>query len=226
MSNKKFGGSVNGKGYYIALILCAVAIGISGYLYYSNANDNDPQLKDPGLTVGATDPGQGNDLQVVATQPGTDPTVGSSSTQSTAGVNRKSLQTVSPVEGEIVAVYAMDSLSYNATTRDWRVHNGVDIAAEEGTKVCAAAAGTVYTVYEDDTMGMTVVIRHDEGYVTKYSSLAEKVSVKSGDVVSMGQQIGTVGNTALLENAIGDHVHFSVSCNDTLVDPVEFLSQE
>jgi murein DD-endopeptidase MepM/ murein hydrolase activator NlpD len=101
----------------------------------------------------------------------------------------------------------------------------VDIAAEEGAKVCAAAAGTVYTVYEDETMGKTVVIRHDGGYVTQYSSLAEEVSVNPGDTVTVGQQIGSVGNSALLESAIGAHVHFSVSCNDTPVDPVEFLQQ-
>jgi murein DD-endopeptidase MepM/ murein hydrolase activator NlpD len=136
------------------------------------------------------------------------------------------MRTASPVEGETVAVYAMDSLSYNATTRDWRVHNGVDIAAEEGTKVCAAAEGTVYTVYEDETMGMTVVIRHADGYVTKYASLAQEVSVKPGDTVELGQQLGCVGNTALLESAIGCHVHFSVTQNDEPVDPAQFLALE
>jgi murein DD-endopeptidase MepM/ murein hydrolase activator NlpD len=139
-------------------------------------------------------------------------------------VTRKPLQTAAPVEGEIVMVYAMDSLGYNPTTRDWRTHNGVDIAAEEGSKVFAAADGTVYTVYEDDTMGMTVVIRHRDGYITKYASLASEVTVKAGDTVTLGQQIGYVGNTALLESAIGDHLHFSVTCNDEPVDPAEFLN--
>jgi murein DD-endopeptidase MepM/ murein hydrolase activator NlpD len=72
-------------------------------------------------------------------------------------------------------------------------------------------------------MGTTVVIRHDGGYVTMYSSLAETVTVKAGDRVVMGQTIGQVGNTALLENAIGDHVHFSVTWNDKSMDPAEFL---
>ena len=125
-----------------------------------------------------------------------------------------------------MAVYAMDNLSYNATTRDWRVHNGMDIAAEEGTEVCAAADGTVYTIYEDETMGMTVVIRHEDGYITKYASLAEEVLVKSGDTVKLGQPIGYVGASALLESAIGDHVHFAVSCSGGSVDPLEFLEQD
>ena len=221
MSNKKF---TNGKGYYIALALCAVAIGVSGYLYYSHANEDETQLKNPDVTVDQTVLSGENDLPVVATQPQENASQPTEGTVPQATVTRKPLQTAAPVEGEIVVVYAMDSLGYNPTTRDWRVHNGVDIAAEEGAKVCAAADGTVYTVYEDDTMGMTVVIRHQDGYITKYASLASEVTVKAGDTVTMGQQIGYVGNTALLENAIGDHIHFSVTRNDEPVDPAEFLN--
>jgi murein DD-endopeptidase MepM/ murein hydrolase activator NlpD len=120
----------------------------------------------------------------------------------------------------------MDSLTYNATTRDWRTHNGVDIAAEEGAEVRSAADGTVYTVYEDDTMGMTVVIRHEDGYVTTYSSLGETVTVAPGDSVKAGQKIGCADTSALLESAIGCHVHFGVTRDNVPVDPAEFLSQE
>ena len=222
MSNKKFGSSMSGKGYYIALILCAVAIGISGYLYYSNTGSQD----DPNVGLAVTDPVGDDDLQVVATQPNDTGNKESDSTKPSLQVTPKPMQTVSPVEGEVIAVYAMDSLGYNATTRDWRTHNGIDIAAEAGTKVCAAAAGTVYTVYEDDTMGTTVVIRHEDGYITKYASLDKEVAVQPGETVGAGQPIGMVGNTALLESAIGDHLHFSVTCNDKAVDPAKFLGKE
>ena len=120
----------------------------------------------------------------------------------------------------------MDCLSYNQTTRDWRTHNGVDIAAEAGTQVCAAAAGTVYTVYEDEMMGTVVVIRHEGGYATEYASLDKQVQVAAGDSVKLGDAIGCVGQSALLESAIGDHVHFSVTCNGESVNPAEFLSQQ
>ena len=143
----------------------------------------------------------------------------------TQGQGSKPSKTVSPLQGQTVVSYAMDCLAYNPTTRDWRVHNGVDIAAEAGTKVCAAAAGEVYTVYKDDTMGYTVVISHSGGYKTCYASLSEDVAVKVGDKVTAGQTIGTVGNSALLETAIGDHVHFSVTCEGEPVDPAEFLGQ-
>ena len=117
----------------------------------------------------------------------------------------------------------MDCLVYNDTTRDWRVHNGIDIAAEEGTPVLAAAAGSVYTVYEDETMGMTVVIRHQDGYTTKYASLDQEVKVQPGDEVELGQEIGCVGKSAMLESSLGHHVHFSVSLDGASIDPQEFL---
>ena len=118
----------------------------------------------------------------------------------------------------------MEALSYNQTTRDWRVHNGVDLAAEEGAEVCAAADGEVYTIYEDDTLGSTVVIRHDDGYTTKYCSLSDDIAVKAGDKVTMGQVIGYAGSTAIVESTMGSHVHFSVTHYDEPMDPAEFLA--
>ena len=212
MQKKKFNTNVNGRGYYIALVLCAVAIGITGFIYYRNADKPQDTLQTP-INAIATTPN--SDVQAVATQPGGEMTP----TQPA----KKPSKIQAPVAGKTVAEYSMDALCYNQTTRDWRVHDGVDFAAEAGTTVSAAADGTVYTVYEDETMGMTVVVKHDGGYTTKYASLAAKVSVKAGDNVTAGQKIGTVGCTALLENAIGDHLHFSVSCNGAVVNPTDFL---
>ena len=229
MSNNKKGG-IYGKGYYIALILCATAIGISGYMYYRNANNTQTQLQEVvSEDIAVAEPQE--DLAVVVIQPqqergqedvpaiATEPAM--QQTQS-----KTALKTGAPVAGQTVSVYAMDCLSYNETTRDWRVHNGVDIAAEEGAEVCAAADGVVYTTYKDDHLGMTVVIRHDGGYTTQYSSLAEDLQVSAGDSVKLGQVIGCVGSTALIESAIGPHVHFSVTYRDASVDPAEFLSLE
>ena len=105
-------------------------------------------------------------------------------------------------------------------------HDGIDIAAVAGTAVCAAADGTVYNVYVDETMGTTVVIRHKDGYVTVYSSLGENITVATGDTVTMGQTIGQIANSALLETAVGDHLHFSVTCNGENVDPEAFFARE
>ena len=145
MSDKHTGRGVFGKGYYIALILCAAAIGISGYLYYRNSNETETALQEPDTTVAAPGTTQQEDVAAVATQPqGT--TSATDGSESTTPTTKTSIKTGAPVTGDTVAGYAMDCLSYNETTRDWRVHNGVDISAESGTQVCAAAGGEVYTV--------------------------------------------------------------------------------
>ena len=214
-----------GQGYYIALILCAAAIGITGYVYYRNANQAEPvSLEETVGEVPALIEDE-VDVPVIATQPApkaTKPAATEATT--TAPTEKKPMKTMSPVSGDSIFGYSMEALSYNQTTRDWRVHNGVDLAAEAGAEVKAAADGQVYTVFEDDAMGTTVVIRHADGYTTKYASLAENVSVKPGDTVTMGQVIGYASDTALVESTLGAHVHFGVTCNDIPVDPAEFLT--
>ena len=211
-SNKKrFGNKFAGKGYYIALVLCAVAIGISDYLYYHNTSN--PSLEDPNATIDAMNPDTTN-----ATVP-----TNSTSPKPTQPT-KKPMKTSKPVSGEVIMDYAMDCLCYNPTTRDWRTHNGMDFAAEAGTEVLAAADGTVYTIYNDESMGTTVVIRHEDGYVTTYSSLTADISVQVGQEVELGTPIGYVGTTALVETVLGDHVHFSVSQNGNPIDPEEFFN--
>ena len=215
MSNKK--NRFSAKGYYIALVLCAAAIGVSGYLYYRNASQQTMS------TAAVTRQTEGAKVPDATTAPGHGELPTTAPTEAVT-VPRKPTQTAAPLEGQTVAEYAMECLSYNETTRDWRVHAGVDLAAEPGTPVTAAADGEVYTVYEDEQMGMTVVIRHDGGYTTHYASLADGVPVNAGDKVKLGQTIGFVGNTALMESALGEHVCFRVTCDGETVDPADFLN--
>jgi murein DD-endopeptidase MepM/ murein hydrolase activator NlpD len=217
----------NGKGYYIALILCVTAIGITGYVM-NRAKPNEKQPADnlvPEATVSG-ELGQA-EIPVLSTQPQNDlpKQPDAPETQPAApGQGLRKLKPVSPVSGKTVGNYAVETLSYNETTRDWRVHNGVDIAAETGAEVVASEAGEVLRVFEDETYGWTVEIRHTGGYTTCYASLGEDVAVKVGDRVTAGQTIGTVGETALVETAMGPHVHFSVSYQGQSMDPEEFLS--
>jgi len=223
MSNNKRNDIFAGKGYYISLLLCAAAIGLAGFLYYSNRDAEQVSMEQPQAEATVFAEPQAQDVPVLATEPA--PSYPAPSSESaTAPTEKRSLKTTAPVSGEAVYGYSMETLSYNQTTRDWRVHNGVDIAAEAGTEVVAAADGEVYTTYEDELLGYTVVIRHEGGYTTKYACLAEELSVNPGDTVSMGDVIGTVGETALVESVLGPHVHFSVTYQNEPMDPGEFLS--
>ena len=224
MSNNNKNGSFAGKGYYIALILCAAAIGITSYVYYrSQPQPEQASVQQPEQAIPAGTLEVQEDVAAMAPSvPETRP----APTEQTATepARKKGLKTRMPVSGSELSGYSMEALSYNQTTRDWRVHNGMDIAAEEGTPVCAAAEGTVYSVGEEDTMGYTVVIRHEGGYTTTYSSLREDIPVTPGDTVAVGQTIGYVGTSALVETALGSHVHFGVSHQNKAMDPAEFLA--
>ena len=233
MSDNKGNGSFfAGKGYYIALILCAAAIGITSYVYSANTEKGEPaSVEETYQDVLAGPPAMTEDVAVIATEPRTQPGQAAvpavpSAPAATTPVpgQKKPLKTMSPVEGEPVFGYSMEALSYNQTTRDWRVHNGVDLAAETGAQVVAAADGEVYSVFEDETLGYTVVIRHDSGYTTSYSCLTEEICVEPGDRVTMGTAIGCAGESAIVETAMGSHIHFSVSHYDEPMDPMEFLS--
>ena len=223
MSDNKRNGGISAKGYYIALILCAAAIGITGYVYHRNTMQTEQViLQEEEFVPVGTDYVTG-DIPVLAPQPEEENVQVSAQPPIPQPAHSEGLQTQMPVSGELIGSYSMEALSYNQTTRDWRVHNGMDIAAETGTAVCAAADGTVTAVYEDDLLGHTVVIRHEGGYTTTYSSLGKDLAVAAGDAVTMGQTIGYADCTALVESVIGSHVHFSVTSQGNPMDPEAFL---
>ena len=221
MRNEKSGGR-SGKGYYIALVLCAAAIGITSYVTRPSKDkqpDTPPLLQAESAETASSQQTQA--LEALATEAPEESPVPSSAPQQT---QPGKLRTAPPLSGSVTTLYAMDSLSYNETTRDWRVHNGVDYPGELGDPVSAAADGTVISVREDDSLGTTVVLRHTGGYETTYQNLEESVPVQLGDKVVLGQTIGSVGTTALTESAIGPHVHFSVAYQDMPMDPADFLN--
>ena len=214
----------NSKSYVLGLVLCAAAVWITGYVFYRSTN----QVQEASLQETYEDVLVGTigteDVPVIATQPQSTESAPAATETGPAPTEKRILKTMSPVEGAPIFGYSMEALSYNQTTRDWRVHNGIDLAAEDGAPVLAAADGEIYTVYEDDTMGHTVVIRHNDGYTTCYSSLSEEVSVKPGDQVTMGDTIGYAADSAIVESTLGSHVHFSVTHYDEPLDPEEFLN--
>ena len=212
-----------GKGYALAMVLCAAAIWITGFVFFRSTN----QLQEVSMEETYEDILVGTigteDIPVLATQP--QASTGPSATEPAPAVTeKKTLKTMSPLEGNAITGYSMEALSYNQTTRDWRVHNGIDLAADDGTPVLAAADGEIYTVYEDNALGHTVVIRHNDGYTTCYSSLSDQLPVKPGDKVTMGTTIGYTADSAIVESSLGSHVHFSVTHYDEPMDPEEFLS--
>ena len=201
------------KGYYILLAALVLVAGVSGTLFLSDASKEQKEV-----TASLSVPVEQPDNELPAKQPeGQTPNTES---VTTAGVLE---QPVMPVSGGVLQTYAMDKLSFNTTTRDWRVHGGVDLAAELGEDVKAAKSGTVMAAYEDDYYGMTVVLQHADGFTTSYCGLAAEPQAEAGQTVKAGQVIGQVGGTAMIETALESHLHFEVCKNGEPMDPAAFL---
>jgi murein DD-endopeptidase MepM/ murein hydrolase activator NlpD len=128
-----------------------------------------------------------------------------------------------PVSGKLCNEYSVEALAYDKTMADWRTHSGIDIAAALGAKVVATADGRVESVYKDQMLGTTVVISHGGSLKSVYCNLAAEPTVKAGDVVRMGDVIGSVGETALAE--IGDvtHLHFQMTYDGKSINPDNYL---
>ena len=128
-----------------------------------------------------------------------------------------------PLKGSVLQNHSMDALVYSATLGHWRVHPGMDILAEAGTPVMAAAAGEVVSVYQDDALGNTVTIRHSDGMSTVYANLSSEVCVQEGWAVASGDVIGFVGTSALSESSDAPHLHFEMHGQSGYIDPRDIL---
>jgi murein DD-endopeptidase MepM/ murein hydrolase activator NlpD len=104
-----------------------------------------------------------------------------------------------------------------------RFHEGVDLLAEVGTPVLAAASGKVIAAKRTKGMGKFVIIRHPRGISTLYGHLSE-ICVRKGQFVRQGQIIGRVGKTGNANyRNIQPHLHFEVMKDRVPQDPLEYL---
>ncbi len=134
------------------------------------------------------------------------------------------LSFAAPVGGAVLKDYSGDELVYSETMQDYRSHNGIDFAAEEGTDVLAAADGMVEAVTDNSMLGTTVIILHSGGVRSIYSNLADNIHTAIGDNVAKGAVIGKVGNTAAEEVSDAAHLHFEMSLNEETVNPHDYLN--
>lgn len=128
-----------------------------------------------------------------------------------------------PVPGGISKDYSGEELVFSDTMQDWRVHEGIDFATNEGDVVQAGADGTVEKVLTDGMMGAMVVIRHLDDVKSIYANLQENDLPQEGAQVKAGDVIGKVGKTSALEMAEEPHLHFEVWVSDQPVNPHPYL---
>lgn len=244
MNNKrtwidKLSDFISGKGFYLVVLVCVAAIALSGWYLVQGVRGGLGDTLDQPVSGSAAiaDKPSAQPTPRPAAKP-SDPPAAASARLETAPSAAPSVQPAPtptpapaplvftwPVKGEIVAGFSVEALAYNETMGDWRTHNGLDIAADRGAQVLAAAAGTVSALYQDDLMGTVVEIDHGQGLVSQYANLAATPTVKVGDVVSTGTIIGSVGGTAALESGLASHIHYALLKEGYPVDPADYLPQ-
>lgn len=134
---------------------------------------------------------------------------------------------ISPVSaGTVIVNWSADVPVFSNTMEDYRVHLGVDIEADAGTPVYAAADGTVESVEFHPMMGQTVVITHADGYKSVYRNMQTTVpeGIEAGASVKAGDEIGYVGDTALVEISESPHLHFEIYKDDVCEDPMNHIT--
>lgn len=134
---------------------------------------------------------------------------------------------IKPCDGYVSKEHSLDIPVYSTTLSDYRIHIGVDITGEIGTPVCAAAGGIVTDIYDDDLYGKTVCIENREGYTAKYSNLLPTLNanIAVGSLITTGQTIGGIGDTALCEAVEPSHLHLEIyDESGNAVDPEDLIS--
>ena len=116
----------------------------------------------------------------------------------------------------VIPVVGIVSKKYNEVDD----HLGTDFSAQIGNPVFASGSGVVEFAGPKNELGNTVVINHQNGYVTSYSHLKD-IRTRKGRNVGKGEIIGTVGNTG---NSSAPHLHYSITKDDKEMDPELFIN--
>lgn len=112
-------------------------------------------------------------------------------------------------------------MRFHPILQQWRAHLGVDYAAPTGTPVRSVGDGVVEFAGVQNGFGNVVFIKHRNSHTTVYAHLS-RISVKRGQTVNQGQNIGATGATGW---ATGPHLHFEFRVNGQHQDPLTIARQ-
>ncbi len=125
---------------------------------------------------------------------------------------------IKPSDGRISSVFGSQRILNGVAGNP---HNGIDIAASEGTPVYAASDGVVIIAGEDFYYnGNFVLLDHGQNLTSVYLHMS-RLDVKSGDLVRKGQKIGEIGSTG---RSTAPHLHWGVQWYKNRIDPMSLLN--
>ncbi len=128
----------------------------------------------------------------------------------------RSTPTLLPTKGWLTSYYGPRQSFYSNRIK---MHEGIDIGAQNGTPILAPADGVVTFSGKKPGFGLFVQMDHGYGLETIYAH-AQHLIAKKGDVVKRGAKLALVGSTGY---STGPHVHYEVRVNGTPVDPLYYI---
>ena len=214
------------KSFYFACVICGIAVIATGFvvansLSVKNNTNYEAALPTPTPKI--------NGKQFVETVP---KAIAAPAPQEVEEVTAdpnpdqelSNTKLIMPAAGIITVNHSLETMVYSQTFGDWRVHKGIDIDAEMGTKVKAVADGIVEHVYTDEMMGNVIEINHGD-FVSIYAGVSTLEMVESGKEIKQGDEISGVGNSALNESGQPPHLHFELLYGGNSVDPIDWLKE-
>ncbi|MDR0804590.1 MAG: M23 family metallopeptidase [Oscillospiraceae bacterium] len=242
MEKKKRNGIKNffaGKGFLIATLMGIAAVGVSTFIAYDQAISKiGTGVKPPSTTdvitftegVKTTEAAPVENIRTdIPKLPDTTVTapeiINVPDDEEAGKIIQKPDKKIMPVEGEIINGYSNGELVKSKTLNVWKTHDGIDIAAENGTQVLSVWKGKVTEVIDDPLWGTVVLVDYGDGVTGHYCGLDKNVSVTVGSELKTGEQIGVAGNTAQIEIAEAPHIHFGVSQNGNWLDPITYIGK-
>lgn len=100
-------------------------------------------------------------------------------------------------------------------------HNGIDLAAPDGTPVYAIKDGAAFScIYDDPEFGNYIILSHDQGKLTSVYAHLSKITIEKYQSVKKGDVIGYVGHSGM---ATGPHLHFEIRQGGKAMDPKQKL---
>ena len=242
--DNKFTKFLNGKGFYAVLALCLAGAGTAAYIAMETAAEKAEQKASPSpndvsiasewtFPLSEETAGKQDGVKVSSSQPSSSSSKQPSSQKrqsEQADASKQSEQQASllkpswslPIEGEVFTPYSNGELVKNETLGDWRTHNGIDIAADEGMVVKSACKGKVTKVSDDPLWGFVVEVSHPGDITARYCGLDKNLSVKEGDTVKAGQVMGIVGAIPA-ESLMPSHLHFECLKDGSFIDPLSII---
>lgn len=131
-----------------------------------------------------------------------------------------------PIDGKVIKEFDKDTPTFNKTMGDWRTHPAIDIKAQEGAQIIAAAYGVVKKIYHDPMYGTTIEIDHGNSVLARYCGFEkETIEVAIDDIVKEGQTLGFLG-TVPGEKDYESHLHYEVFYQKGRINPLDLSAEQ